>query len=142
MKKIEIIDCCNENHKITMMISENCMDFRDDVYHAISKHTGLSETQIAKLEDFRESCKGPFMVPGYQFCDNGADYIASREFDWCDYDVYEAEGYVFIQYNTRVQGDRDCVVKMAKDKYRGLNQAIEDMHEDPEGYYWIGRKVY
>ena len=98
-----------------MMISENCMDFRDDVYHAISKHTGLSKKQIAKLEDFRESCKGPFMVPGYQFCDNGANYIASREFDWCDYDVYEAEGYVFIQYNTRVQGDSDCVVKMAKD---------------------------
>lgn len=142
MTKIEIIDCCNENHKIAMMISEKCMDFQDDVYNAIYLHRDLSPRQIAKLENFRKSCKGPFMVPRYEFCENGADFIASREFQWTNYYVYEAEGYVFIIYNTCIQGDRPCVVKIAKDKYRGINQAIENMHEYPEDYYWVGQKIY
>ena len=142
MKKIDIIDCCNENHKITMMISDNCMDFSDDVYNAIFLHKGLSSRQLVKLEDFRKSCKGPYMVQGYHFFDNGANYVASRVFDWCGYYVFVVDGNVFIEYETRVQGDRPFVVKMAKDNYQGLNKAIEDMQKDPECYYFIGPKVY
>ena len=53
MKKIEVIDCCNTEHKITMVISDDRMDFVDDVYCALEKNEGLSNKQIKKLQDFR-----------------------------------------------------------------------------------------
>ena len=67
MKKIEIVDCCNRNHKIRMMISDSRMDFRDDVYISLEEQKGLSVKQIKKLNEFRNSCNGPIMVGGYYF---------------------------------------------------------------------------
>lgn len=151
MRKIEIIDCCNIEHKIAMMISDNKMDFVDDVYCAIQKNEGLSPNQVKKLQDFRESCNGPIMVHGYYFGDNGSNYIASREFDWTCYDVYESDGNVFIEYSTRVQGDRSCVYNMSKDNYKDIDAALEEIHRmgawgefDNKimSLIWVGRCVY
>lgn len=151
MTRIEIIDCENVNHKIVMMISDERMDFVDDVYCAIKKHDGLSPRQIQKLESFKESCNGPIMVNGYYFGDNGSNYIASREFDWTCFDVYEADSNVFIKYDTRVQGDRPCVYKMSKDNYKDIDTALNEIHRLESfgetsnkimSRIWMGRRVY
>ena len=148
MKKIEVIDCCNTEHKITMVISDDRMDFVDDVYCALEKNEGLSNKQIKKLQDFRKSCPGPIMVEGYYFSDNDAIYLGGRDFDWTSYHVYEAQGFIFVHYTTRVQGDRDLVVKVAKDQYKGLKATREDIHRWKaigQGSFevvWSGHKVY
>lgn len=148
MKKIEIIDCCNTEHKITMMIREGYLDFVDDVYCALEKHKGLSSKQIKKLEDFRKSCPGPIIVEGYYFSDNDTNYLGGRDFDWTSYDVYEAQGFVFVHYKTSIQGDRDLVVKVAKDEYKGLDAIREDIHtwrsigQRSFKVVWRGHKIY
>ena len=148
MKKIEVIDCCNTEHKITMVISDDRMDFVDDVYCALEKNEGLSNKQIKKLQDFRKSCPGPIMVEGYYFSDNDAEYLGGREFDWTSFDFYEAEGFVFAHYKTRVQGDRDFVVKLPKDQYKGLKATREDIHtwkaigQGSFEVVWSGHKIY
>lgn len=151
MTRIEIIDCENANHKIAMMINDDRMDFADDVYLAISKHDGLSSRQIKKLESFRESCNGPIMVRGYYFGDNGSNYIASREFDWIRYDVYETDSNVFIEYSTRIHGDRPCVYNMSKDNYKDIDAALNEIHRLESfgetsnkimSRIWVGRCVY
>ena len=148
MKKIEIIDCCNTEHKITMMISDDRMDFVDDVYCALERHDGLSSKQIKKLEDFRKSCPGPIMVEGYYFSNNNSDYIDGRYFDWNSYDVYQANGFVFVHYKTSIQGDRDLVLKVVKDGYKGLGTIRDDINTwksigqcSPE-VIWHGHKIY
>ena len=148
MKKIDIIDCLNSEHKITMMINEDHIDFVDDVYSSIEKHVGLSGKQLKKLQDFRESCPGPIMVKYYYFSPNNSDYLGGRDFDWTSYDFYEAEGFVFAHYKTRVQGDRDFVVKLAKDKYKGMKATREDIHiwqaigQGSFEVVWRGHKIY
>ena len=89
MKKIEIIDCCNRNHKISMMISDFRLDFADDVYCALEIQEGLSDKQIKKLNDFRKSCPGPIMVDGLYFSDNDAEYLGSKDFYWTCYNFYK-----------------------------------------------------
>lgn len=124
------------------------MDFVDDVYCAIEKHDGLSSNQIKKLEDFRKSCPGPIMVEDYYFSDNGADYLGGLEYDWTSFDAYEADGFVFVHYKTRIQGDRDFVVKIAKDEYKGLKRTCEDFHiwraigQGSLAEMWRGHKIY
>ena len=148
MKKIDIIDCLNSEHKITMMINEDNIDFVDDVYLSIEKHVSLSGKQLKKLQDFRESCPGPIMVKGYYFSPNNSDYIGGREFNWTSYDVYESNGFVFVHYITRIQGDRDFVVKISKDDYKGLNAIINDIHtwgaigQSSFNIIWRGHKIY
>lgn len=151
MRKIEIIDCCNIEHKISMIISDNKMNFFDDVYCAIKKNEGLSQNQVKKLQSFRESCNGPIMVHGYYFGDNGSNYIASREFDWTCFYVYEADGNVFIEYSTRVHGDRPCVYKMSKDNYKDIDATLDEIHRmESLGEYnnkimsriWVGSRIY
>lgn len=124
------------------------MSFSDDVYHAIEKQEGLSNKQMKKLQDFRKSCPGPIMVKGCYFSDNNADYLGGRDFDWNSYDVYEAQGLVFVHYNTSIQGDRDSVVKIAKEEYKGVYATIEDIHiwgsmglRSFEVVWW-GHKIY
>ena len=88
------------------------------------------------------------MVEGYYFSDNDAEYLGGRDFDWTSYDFYEADGFVFAHYQTRVQGDRDFVVKLAKDKYKGLEATREDIHtwqaigQGSFEVVWSGHKVY
>ena len=125
------------------------MDFVDDVYCAIEIGEELSNKQLKKLQDFRKSCPGPIMVKGYYFSDNDAEYLGGRDFDWTSYHVYEAEGFVFVHYTTRVQGDRDLVVKVAKDEYKGLDAIIEDINIwgvlGQRGTFevvWRGHKIY
>lgn len=151
MRKIEIIDCCNIEHKIAMMISDDKMCFSDNVYCAIKKNEGLSPNQVTKLQDFRKSCNGPIMVHGYYFGDNGSNYISSREFDRVCFDVYEADGNVFIEYNTRVQGDSPRVYKMSKDNYKNIDGVLDEIHRMEScgessnkimSRIWVGRCVY
>lgn len=139
MRRIEIIDCENANHKIAMMISDDRMDFADDVYLAISRREGLSPRQAQKLESFKASCSGPIMVNGYYFDDNESNYIAYREFDWTRYDIYATDCNVFIEYSTRIHGDRGCVYKMSKDKYKGLDSALDEI--DTMKPFWVGSRI-
>lgn len=148
MRKIEIIDCCNTMHKIAMMISDDRMDFADDVYFALVKNDGLSSKQIKKLEDFRKSCTGPIMVNRYYFGDNNADHIRGCYFNWCSYDVYSAQSFIFVRYITCIEGDRDFVVRVAKDEYKGLDAIIDDIHtwraigSKSFDVVWMGNKIY
>ena len=95
MKKIEIVDCCNRYHKISMMISDSRMDFSDDVYMSLENQKGLSDKQIKKLNNFRKSCLGPIMVDGLYFSDNDSEYLGSKNFAWTCYYFYKANGFVF-----------------------------------------------
>ena len=124
------------------------MDFCDDVYCAIEKLEGLSNKQMKKLQDFRKSCTGPIMVEGCYFSDNDADYLGGRDFDWNSYNVYEAQGFVFVHYKTSIQGDRDSVCKLAKEEYKGLDATIEDIRifgsigQRSFEVVWSGHKIY
>ena len=148
MKKIEIIDCCNRNHKISMMISDFRMDFADDVYCALEIQEGLSDKQIKKLNDFRKSCHGPIVVDGWYFSDNDAEYLGSKNFDWTCYNFYKADGFVFVHYSTRVQGERDFLFKYALENYNGKGNAIEDFNlwrsigQRSFEVVWHGSKIY
>ena len=118
------------------------MDFSDDVYFAIGKYEGLSKKQVAKIQKFKNECEGPIMVAGAYFDQNNADYKYSREYSWTEYNVYEAQGYIFVEYGTRIQGDRDFVVRLDKDKYTRLDQVIEDIQDDKYNCIWRGHKIY
>lgn len=148
MTKIDIIDCCNQEHTISLVINDNRMDFVDDVYFAIEKYEGLSPRQVKKLEDFRLSCNGPIMVKNYFFNSNNAEYICSKSSNWVSIDLYEADGFVFAHYLTSVQGDRDFVMRLSKDEYKGLQDIIDNIHwwrvtgDCPYKVIWIGHKIY
>ena len=124
------------------------MDFVDDVYCAIEIGEELSSKQLKKLQDSRKSCPGPIMVEGYYFSDNDAIYLGGRDFDWTSYDFYEADGFVFAHYQTRVQGDRDFVFKLPKDKYKCMKAFREDIHtwratgQRSFEVVWHGHKIY
>ena len=124
------------------------MDFVDDVYFTIEKYEGLSPRQVKKLEDFRLSCNGPIMVKNYFFNSNNAEYICSKSSNWVSIDLYEADGFVFAHYLTSVQGDRDFVMRLSKDEYKGLEDIIDNIHrwrvtgDCPYKIIWIGHKIY
>lgn len=148
MKKIEIVDCCNINHKISMMISDSRMDFSDDVYISLEKQKGLSDKQIQKLNNFRKSCPGPIMVDGLYFSDNDSEYLGSKNFAWTCFNFYKANGFVFVYYYTMVEGDREFVFKYALENYKGMESAREDFHrwrtigQSSFDIVWYGPKIY
>ena len=146
MKKIEIIDCLNTDHKIALIISERCKCFEADVYFALEKHEGLSNRQIKQLEDFCKSCPGPIMVDGYYFGQNNARWLAPHypNGSWCYY-AYEAKGFVFVHYSTSVFADRCYAIKVAKDMYKGMDWIEHDLDKWAiDGYsslVWQGRRI-
>lgn len=147
MKKIDIIDCCNLEHKISLLINDDRMDFVDDVYFAIESEEGLSLSQVQKLEDFRLSCNGPIMVKDYFFNYNNARYMCDKSSNWVSINLYEADGFVFAHYRTTVQGDRDFVMRLSKDEYKGLDDVVDFIHwwkatgDCPYKVIWIGHKI-
>lgn len=118
------------------------MDFCDDVYHAIGKYDGLSQKQIAKIQKFKNECEGPIMVAGAYFDKNNADHKSSREYSWTEYNVYETQDYIFVEYSTRIQGDSDFVVRLDKDKYTKLDIVIEEIQDGKYNCIWRGHKIY
>lgn len=127
MRKIELIDCENFSHKIALMISDDRMDFRDDVYCAITEHEGLSDRQIAKLEAFEQSCPGPYMVPGLYYSDNGAEAIPCRKFDFSTIYACRGESYVHIEVCKSIVGQRGEAYRIPKEHYKGLDSILEDI---------------
>ena len=148
MTKIEIVDCCNFEHKISLMIKEARMELSSDVYFAVGKYEGISSKQAKKIQDFRNSCPGPIMVKDYYCDDNGAQYIEGRDFEWTSYDVYEAAGFIFVHYSTRVQGDHDILARIEKANYKGLESFREDfgrwraIGQRNFEVIWRGSKIY
>ena len=148
MKKIEIVDCCNRNHKIRMMISDSRMDFRDDVYISLEEQKGLSVKQIKKLNEFRNSCNGPIMVGSYYFSENDSECLGSLFYRWTSYHFYKADGFVFVHYVTSVEGDRDFVFKYALENYKGMENARDDFNrwraigQRSFDIVWYGSKIY
>ena len=146
MRKIDIIDCENFEHKISLRINEDCIDFVDDVYHALSGKT-LSKGQAKKLHDFRESCNGPIMVPHYQYDYNSTDIIAEKGLIY----AYKTEKYIHLEWQTNIQGHRPDAYRIAVNDYKGLEDLLEKIHmmcfygDDKLGSLeriWTGRKVY
>ena len=146
MKKIEIIDCENFEHKISLIIAENCVDFADDVYHALSDKT-LPKGQAKKLHDFRVSCSGPIMVPNYHYDSNLADIIEAKGLIY----VYGTGKYIHIEIGTNIQGRNPQAYRTPISDYKGLIEILDDIHRmsfyggdklDTLERIWVGRKVY
>ena len=64
-RKITIVDCANFDNKINIIIYDDHIASQDSVYCAVELHEGLSQRQIDKIEKFKRSCEGMYMVYGY-----------------------------------------------------------------------------
>lgn len=146
MRKIDIIDCENFEHKISLMIKEDCMDFADDVYHALSGKT-LSKAQVKKLQGFRELCNGPIMVPHYHYDNNSTDIIVENGLIY----AYKTEKYIHLEWDTNIQDHRPAAYRIPVHDYKGFEDLLEkiqmmcfygDSKFGTLEQIWTGRKVY
>lgn len=146
MRKIDIIDCENFEHKISLIIKEYRLEFVDSIYYALSGRT-LSKGQAKKLQDFEMSCNGPIMVPNYYYYYNSMDIIAEKDLIF----AYRTEKYIHVEWGTNIQGDRPCAYRIPVHDYKGFEDLLEKIHmmcfygDDKRGTLeriWTGTKVY
>ena len=134
-RKITIVDCANFDNKINMIIYDNHLAIQESVYSAVELHEGLSQRQIDKVEKFKRSCEGMYMV-NYQLCKSIWQPDESKEWDFNGYDVYYTKDWVQVYHWTRVQGDRPRAYRVKREDYKGY----ESLRESDE--MWRGQKIY
>ena len=118
--KITIVDCANFDNKINIIIYDDHLTTQESVYSAIESHEGLSQRQIDKIEKFKRSCEGMYMVYGY-LCKSLWQPDESKEWDFNGYDVYYTKDWVQVYHWTRVQGHRPNAYRVK----RGLQRLRE-----------------
>ena len=134
-RKITIVDCANFDNKINIIIYDDHMAFQDSVYCAVELHEGLSQRQIDKIERFKKSCEGMYMVYGY-ICKSLWQPDESKEWDWNGYDVYYTKDWVQVYVWTRFQGHRPHAYRVKREDYKGY----ESLRESDE--IWRGQRIY
>ena len=133
--KITIVDCANFDNKINIIINDDKLTTQESVYSAIELHEGLSQRQIDKLENFKKSCEGMYMVYGY-LCKSLWQPDESKEWDFNGYDVYYTKDWVQVYHWTRVQGHRPNAYRVKRENYKGY-ESLRDSDE-----MWRGQKIY
>lgn len=133
--KITIVDCANFNNKITMIINDDKLTTQDSIYSAVELHEGLSQRQIDKIEKFKRSCEGMYMVYGY-LCKSLWQPDESKEWDFNGYDVYYTKDWVQVYHWTRVQGHRPNAYRVKREDYKGY-ESLRDSNE-----IWRGQRIY
>lgn len=134
-RKITIVDCANFDNKINIIIYDDHMAFQDSVYCAVELHEGLSQRQIDKIENFKKSCEGMYMVYGY-LCSSLWQADESEEWDFGGYVVYYTKDWVQVYVGTRVQGQRPRAYRVKREDYKGF-ESLRDSDE-----MWRGQKIY
>lgn len=134
-RKITIVDCANFDNKINIIIYDDHMAFQDSVYCAVELHEGLSQRQIDKIEKFKKSCEGMYMVYGY-LCKSLWRPDESKEYDFNGYDVYYTKDWVQVYHWTRVQGHRPNAYRVKREDYKGY-ESLRDSNE-----IWRGQRIY
>ena len=144
--KIKIFDCSDFNHNLTMIIPDLGYNPRENVYCVLEKHDGLSPRQIAKLEAFKQSCRGLYMVP-WQICGSIHQPIFRKEFFFNAIEVYQAGNYVHILCRTSVQGQREYAYRVRASVYnyeRAVAEILKAQEVGDSDYVtevWCGRNV-
>ena len=133
--KITIVDCANFDNKITMIINDDKLTTQDSVYSAVELHKGLSQRQIDKIEKFKRSCEGMYMVYGY-LCKSLWQPDESKEWDFNGCDIYYTKDWVQVYHWTRVQGHRPNAYRVKREDYKGY-ESLQDSDE-----IWRGQKIY
>ena len=133
--KITIVDCANFDNKINIIIYDDHIATQDSVYCAVELHEGLSQRQINKIENFKKSCEGMYMVNGY-LCKSLWQPDESKEWDFNGYDVYHTKYWVQIYHWTRVQGHRPNAYRVKREDYKGY-ESLQDSDE-----IWRGQRIY
>ena len=133
--KITIVDCANCDNKINIIIYDDHLTTQDSVYCAVELHEGLSQRQIDKVEKFKRSCEGMYMV-NYQLCKSIWQPDESKEYDFNGYDVYYTKDWVQVYHSTRVQGHRPRAYRVKREDYNGY-ESLQDSDE-----MWRGQKIY
>ena len=133
--RITIKDCANFDNKITMIINDDKLTTQESVYSAVELHEGLSQRQIDKLEKFKKSCEGMYMVYGY-LCESLWQPDESKEWDFNGYDVYYTKDWVQVYHWTRVQGHRPNAYRVKREDYKGY-ESLRDSDE-----MWRGQRIY
>lgn len=134
-RKITIVDCANFDNKINIIIYDDHMATQDSVYSAVELHEGLSQRQIDKIERFKKSCEGMYMVYGY-LCSSLWQPDESKEWDFNGYDVYYTKDWVQVYHWTRVQGSRPHAYRVKREDYKGY-ESLRDSNE-----IWRGQRIY
>lgn len=134
-RKITIVDCANFDNKINIIIYDDHMAFQDSVYCAVELHEGLSQRQIDKIEKFKRSCEGMYMVYGY-LCSSLWQADESEEWDFGGYVVYYTKDWVQVYVDTRVQGHRPNAYRVKREDYKGY-ESLRDSDE-----MWRGQRIY
>lgn len=134
-RKITIVDCANFDNKINIIIYDDHMAFQDSVYCAVELHEGLSQRQIDKIERFKKSCEGMYMVYGY-LCTSLWQADESEEWDFGGYVVYYTKDWVQVYHGTRVQGQRPRAYRVKREDYKGY-ESLRDSDE-----IWRGQRIY
>ena len=134
-RKITIVDCANFDNKINIIIYDDHLTTQDSVYCAVELHEGLSQRQIDKIEKFKRSCEGMYMV-NYQLCKSIWRPDESKEWDFNGYDVYYTKDWVQVYHWTRVQGHRPRAYRVKREDYKGY----ESLRESDE--IWRGQRIY
>ena len=134
-RKITIVDCANFDNKINIIIYDDHIAYQDSVYCAVELHEGLSQRQIDKIEKFKKSCEGMYMVYGY-LCESLWQPDESKEWDFNGYDVYYTKDWVQVYHWTRVQGHRPNAYRVKREDYKGY-ESLRDSNE-----IWRGQRIY
>lgn len=133
--RITIKDCANFDNKITIVINDDKLTTQESVYSAVELHEGLSQRQIDKIEKFKKSCEGMYMVYGY-LCESLWQPDESKEWDFNGYDIYYTKDWVQVYHWTRVQGHRPNAYRVKRENYKGY-ESLRDSDE-----MWRGQKIY
>ena len=134
-RKITIVDCANFDNKINIIIYDDHLTTQESVYCAVELHEGLSQRQIDKIEKFKRSCEGMYMVYGY-LCKSLWQPDESKEWAFNGYDVYYTKDWVQVYHWTRIQGHRPNAYRVKREDYKGY-ESLRDSDE-----MWRGQKIY
>lgn len=133
--KITIVDCANFDNKINIIINDDKLTTQESVYSAVELHEGLSQRQIDKIEKFKRSCEGMYMVYGY-LCESLWQPDESKEWAFNGYDIYYTKDWVQVYHRTRVLGHRPHAYRVKIEDYKGY-ESLRDSDE-----IWRGQKIY
>ena len=134
-RKITIVDCANFDNKINIIIYDDHLTTQESVYCAVELNEGLSQRQIDKIEKFKRSCEGMYMVYGY-LCKSLWQPDESKEWAFNGYDVYYTKDWVQVYHWTRIQGHRPNAYRVKREDYKGY-ESLRDSDE-----MWRGQKIY